>query len=546
MRALAYLSALALVVAALPAHAGETDAQREADLFGAPQGDAKSSPSSAPKKSNDHAAAEDEMFGGPAPVQTTPAPSSASASAPAASSTPSGLAPIDENALIAEAIKTNNKLQIGGRFFNQDQISWHEKASLQNSQLSLPSLLDVYLDGRPSDRVRIFALGRVQYDPTVGSAPALPGFGSSQPLSVALDQLWLKWDIYRKVFFTLGRQRIKWGSGVFWNPTDFLNPQKLNALALVDTRLGTDMLKIEVPVEKLGWNFYAIADLPNASTPDHVGTAFRGEFTFGTAELALSAAFRKAAPPQQLTLPSYLAAQIPDGLAPTIEQELARATPTAHSGVTTQTQLGADISAGVGPFDVHAEVAVSHGLKSLVFDKPFAVDPTTFTFQPPSAHYVDAEWVPQAVVGADVSLRYGDQGIIDVAGEYFYNGLGYSDPNLYPTLIAEGAFTPFYLGEHYAALSVSVPNPGTWDNTSFTLSQLANLSDWSFLTRLDYSVVVLTNLTFRAFANYHWGRYGELKFALAGATAGLPTGTATAQLSTADIWDVGVGFIEAF
>ncbi|MFN7134097.1 MAG: hypothetical protein ACK4N5_18610 [Myxococcales bacterium] len=55
--------------------------------------------------------------------------------------------------------------------------------------------------------------------------------------------------------------------------------------------------------------------------------------------------------------------------------------------------------------------------------------------------------------------------------------------------------------------------PGRWNDTSFTLSNLGNLSDRSFITRLDYSVQILTYLRLEAFGAVHYGtRGGEFRF----------------------------------
>src|SRR5581483_9967275 len=47
--------------------------------------------------------------------------------------------------------------------------------------------------------------------------------------------------------------------------------------------------------------------------------------------------------------------------------------------------------------------------------------------------------------------------------------------------------------------------PYSWNYTTFTLSTIGNLSDRSFVTRLDYSVTLLTHLTFEAFGAVHYG-----------------------------------------
>ena len=70
----------------------------------------------------------------------------------------------------------------------------------------------------------------------------------------------------------------------------------------------------------------------------------------------------------------------------------------------------------------------------------------------------------------------------------------------------------FYIGRHYAALFLSLPAPYSWNYTNFTLSTLANLSDMSFVSRVDYSVTLLTHLTLEAFVGVHYGtRGGEFR-----------------------------------
>jgi len=65
------------------------------------------------------------------------------------------------------------------------------------------------------------------------------------------------------------------------------------------------------------------------------------------------------------------------------------------------------------------------------------------------------------------------------------------------------------------------PAPYSWDNTTFTLSTLANLSDRSGITRFDYSFILLTHLRLEAFGAIHWGeRKGEFRFGMDPITVG--------------------------
>jgi hypothetical protein len=128
-------------------------------------------------------------------------------------------------------------------------------------------------------------------------------------------------------------------------------------------------------------------------------------------------------------------------------------------------------------------------------------------------------------------VNYSDEDALTVGAEYFYQASGYDDPRVYPFLLFgapslvpapalvvrqdPAAFTPFYLGRHYAGAFLLLPAPGRWNDTTFTLSILGNLSDKSFVARLDHSVLALTYLRVETFVAGHLGtRGGEFRFAL--------------------------------
>ena len=122
--------------------------------------------------------------------------------------------------------------------------------------------------------------------------------------------------------------------------------------------------------------------------------------------------------------------------------------------------------------------------------------------------FMQEGFTPAISGGLSWTLAYGDNDTLTLGAEYFYNSLGYNNPALYPWLIYQGSFQPFYLGRHYGALFALWPAPWDKTHTSFTLSNLGNFSDRSFVSRLDYSVRVLTHLTLEAFAAVHYGNKG--------------------------------------
>jgi len=136
-------------------------------------------------------------------------------------------------------------------------------------------------------------------------------------------------------------------------------------------------------------------------------------------------------------------------------------------------------------------------------------------------------FIPQVVAGASYSVKYSDEDSVTFGAEYFYEHSGYDGPEIYPVLLGVAAlspipgnawsgqpnpFTSFYLGKHYGAVYASLPKPGRWNNTNFTLTVLGNLSDKSFVSRLDHSVLVLTYLRVETYVAGHFGsREGEFR-----------------------------------
>jgi hypothetical protein len=367
---------------------------------------------------------------------------------------------------------TQDYLDIGGLFWLQLVYYAKEEGDAEKFPLASPSFLDLYLDARPTDRVRAFVLGRLFYDFTVTPGDVDQLGRELQRTRVLLDQYWVKLDILEYVFITAGAERIRWGVGQIWNATDFINAQRRDPTALFDLRLGVPMLKVHVPIESLGWNFYAIANLDGASSPEEVGGAFRAEFVLGPAELALTGAVRKDAPQQ----------------------------------------LGADVSFGLWLFDIRAGFGIAHRIRTPFFRGDPDLSDGIQIEDLQAVERVDRsdEWIPQVLASADITIAYSEQDTITFGAEYFFNDFGISNPDLYPLLFAEGTFNPFYVGRHYAGVFVFLASPGTWDDTSISLSGLGNLSDRSFLTRLQYSVRFFNYLTVNAYAIYSFGELGSL------------------------------------
>nr|APZ78828.1 uncharacterized protein [Stigmatella aurantiaca Sg a15] len=462
---------------------------------------------------------EDSLFGGDEQPQT-PA-GEAQEPPPAADGSPepssSGQAPSREEARDAQALTgapvqeafgseghAEDPLKIGGQFYLRAFTQGNEGVSFGDTSFSAPTLVDGYFDARPTDRLRGMVVGRLSFDPSragqstsfLGTnpsdgSPTIPGTSFPNP-RVLLDQAWLRFDIAHTVFFTVGKQHVKWGTSRFWNPTDFLSPQRRDPLAVFDARTGASMVKLHVPWEAKGWNFYGIALLDNAgpaSTLGRIGGAARAEVVLGPAEVGASAVLQRGR----------------------------------------KHRFGLDVSSAAGPFDVYGELALTKG-----FETPRFLIPQGLSLQEiiaaaegleirsledlgklPVPSESPGHLTPQVSGGANYTFAYSESDTATVGVEYFYNATGYDASTLYPYLIARGLYQPFYLGKHYAALYATLIGPGSWDKASFVLSNIGNLSDRSFTSRLDLGYRALSYLSVEAYAAASYGRKGgEFRFAL--------------------------------
>ena len=422
------------------------------------------------------------MFGGDSAAAAPTAEPTAAAS-PAAASDSDSRELSNANPgrdAFASGENTDNPLQIGGIYYQQLN---HRGASEGDNSLSAPTQLDIFLDGRPNDRIRANVTGRLLYDSTkdssgrssvVPSGTGLPFYitsttaaAGSNP-SVVLDQAWLKFDMDHTVFVTAGKQHVKWGTGHVWNPSDQLNPARLDPLQPYDLRLGSNMIKFDAPLSAVRGNLSAAALLDNpqpAGKLQQVGGAFRAEGVILGAELGADAVFR-------------------DGIAP---------------------DYGFDLSTGLGSFDVYAEAAILSG------DHSYPVlDALPNSGAALSSLYHEAGiegHALQAVAGLSYAFNYIPNRTATLVGEYFYNELGV-EPALYPVLIFFGRYQAFYAGRHYAAAVINLEGPDASNKTNYSLSNIENISDLSAVSRLDFSWKILDYLTFGAFGDLHWGSPG--------------------------------------
>ena len=517
-RPLARAALAAGLALALAGSAAAQNRPSEEELFGTPPAKEGAPPSEIPpppKESTEGATprpSESELFGNQA--------SPASPGAPPRAEVPR---------------EKEDPLKVGGQIYLRAATFAMQDQAPRNWALRVPDLLDTFLDVRPNDRVRGFVLGRLFYDPTIlppdlaappGSLSTLlspqsqGGQGAANPRAV-LDQLWINFDVERRAFVTVGRQHTKWGVGRFWNPTDYLHPVRRDPLAVFDVRTGTSMVKVHVPWEARGWNFYGVTVVEDVAgdppkNPDgtrdgvnrlgRIGGGGRAEVVLGGAEIGADALLQ-------------------DGHRP---------------------RFGVDVSGGIWDVDLYGEAALRTTVDTPRWREVPGVTDVLLRYQRADP----VGWLPQVVLGATYSVKYSDEDSVTFGAEYFYDRSGYDSPRIYPGLLAISSlspspqftfappggsptsianpyagqpnpFTSFYLGRHYGGAYVSLPKPGRWNDTNFTLTVLGNLSDQSFVARLDHNVLLLTYLRLETYVASHFGtREGEFRLGFT-----IPAGT---------------------
>jgi hypothetical protein len=202
----------------------------------------------------------------------------------------------------------------------------------------------------------------------------------------------------------------------------------------------------------------------------------------------------------------------------------------ALAGAGAPPRYGIDLSAGVWEHDLYGEAAIGGARPRWRVRDPAA----PVVAEPGAGRYelVDAAGAsPRVTLGGSWSHRYSDEDAVTFGAEWFWQESGYDSKDAYaflalgaPALAAPfdpanpastsllrqdpSAFTSFQLGRQYAGAFAVLPSPGAWNDTTFTLSVLGNLSDRSFVARLDHSVLLLTYLRLETFAAVHFGHAG--------------------------------------
>jgi hypothetical protein len=358
---------------------------------------------------------------------------------------------------ISEADKGDadeDRLKIGGAFWAQAQYLGLRGFGDRDGYLQNANTMWLYFDSRLRDDVRAYIKLRGDYSPTLGINPYT--LEEIEETSVGLEEAKLMFNVGKSVFFTIGKQKLKWGSGKFWNPTDVMNNERRNLMYNEDVRLGLNMIKTHVPVGSA--NFYLVNRIEGSNDPGLIQHALRAEVPVGTAELAATASFLKGEKPV----------------------------------------FGVDLSTALWELDFHAEAAHTQGSSRTYYDG--------------GAHSDPSRQLTNFMTGLSYDYKYSDQDALTVSVEYFRNGAGVTSIGDYEGVLTAAAYQPYHLSRDYGMFMIYVPTPGRWEHVSFTMFNILNLTDQSAATKLMATLSHWSDMDIDLGMTAHYGNSsGELQ-----------------------------------
>ena len=361
-----------------------------------------------------------------------------------------GEEPPENELLVSETVKW------GGGFESELDAEWTWRDGGEtglppdSSSLDIALGADVFLDARPDEDFRVF--GKLE-----ASYPfAFDGGGSEADIRVV--ELFSDFHLGNRLFFRVGKHAVHWGSGYFFSPADVFNLIPIDPEKPELDREGPVNIKMHVPVGIHNIYLYVLPE--GANQPSEVGISPMTELVVGAAEIGLGLYYRKENPLRGLTT----------------------------------------FSVPVWDADIFGEAAISRGSEKTWIRKDAGGGLETYVRED--------EWFLQATLGI---LYLNPDRDIMFAGQYFYNGEGYDDPDF----LKENSIDAAQLlarrkidlddlvmsGRHYAGVR------GSWDpsNVEIALLWIANLWDGSGIVTPSFSWEIVPEhliLTLRFPVNY--------------------------------------------
>jgi len=269
--------------------------------------------------------------------------------------------------------------------------------------------------------------------------------------SFTLAELHYSFDISKVLFIRIGNQLIAWGPSRIWSPVDFINLQKSDAFANLDSRIGKPGLRLHLPLS--GANVFAFADFSSMVADDSGILSIRGDPTRtvnlgGRLDFTAGGAFEFGF--------------------------------TGYGGNNIQARFGADFSGRILGATAYGELAWA-------------------------PEYSDYSQSFQASLGLSRTLD--ELRLWTLSAEGFYNSggrnlTGYSASGIMVLPVSQR--TPLYQGEFYAYAALAA-SEFLSSSLSTTFSVLANLSDYSYSIKLGESFAFPRSVPFSLSVSWSGG-----------------------------------------
>ncbi len=307
------------------------------------------------------------------------------------------------------------------------------------------------------------------------------------------------WSLYSKfswrdlLFFTFGKQPIKWGTGYFFSPADDIFAQsEVDIADPTAEREGPLALRVQFPIPLTMHNLYVLAVLPQSSDaaaladmkPEDIALAGKAELFFGNSEVAAAGYYQRNQRPQAVLM------------------------------ATTGTGSFNFFAEGTAAFPSPQAEAFVETASSRVM---WATGISDFTVVDRSG---------DTLFSATGGLLYTNQDWnFTAVGQYLYNGRGYAalslgdileagfdrtlgqpagEPTLNLSSIASSISGLGKIGQHYGVVSLGWTS--LWDSKwDFSVLALANFSDGSGFVKPTLSLRCLNYVTLSGGASFSWG-----------------------------------------
>lgn len=319
--------------------------------------------------------------------------------------------------------------------------------SVSNDLLAVPNQILAasitgYADLRESDLVRLYAAGSFNYDPS--------NYLSTKDYSTptySLDELFVDTQIGEKAFFRLGKQRISWGVGYWYKPSDVLSLSAIDPDDPTAARNGPFAFKVDMPMKLNHLMVYMVPPISGVAGSSSIASKY---------DLVVNG--------WELSFAGYGRADM-----------LAR--PRAIFTFT----------GAVGAFDLYGENVLLYG-SDRTYVRESSTTPGTYeTYRQENTPFF------QSTLGIKYSVSKSSGFSFSAQLQGYYNGTGYADSSIMQNAAAKAKIKSDYAST-YTSSDVSATGAGMWYLAGST-SISGRFGEGRNLTQLTGSVYALTNFS---------------------------------------------------